>query len=225
MVNEGFLEIFPLLHDCVMELQTDSRIGNMCECGSGLKKNIKCADCIQPPLRCNQCYIKEHQYTWTHRVKVWEDGHFVVRTATSLGFQPQLGHDGDACPVATQPVELILGDGYGIHDTRVRYCGCANGPTRVAQLMRAELFPGTTTQPRMAFTFCGMRKWSLEILECAANVYDIAAMLRRLTDNTYPWRVSVSSSHFVFSPSTYYFFLGCHEAATTSITSVANAEA
>lgn len=131
---------------------------------------------------------------WTHWAGVLqEEDCFAARDISSLGFSPQLGHGGQDCPSPHPPVQFIVVAENGIHDTKLRFCGCQpEGVDRLAQLMRARMFPATVARPEVAFTFGLLRQLELLHLECTANMYDLTAYLQRLTDNQYPWSVAVS---------------------------------
>ncbi|KAF9006301.1 hypothetical protein BDZ89DRAFT_1144834 [Hymenopellis radicata] len=96
----------------------------------------------------------------------WHDGgYFVRRDLRHFGFELQLGHVGGMCLSARAAVDLIVVDVNGMHDCRVRYCGCSGSEvSRVDQLMRTSLFPATTAQPRMAFTFRMLRTMKIDLL-------------------------------------------------------------
>jgi hypothetical protein len=75
----------------------------------------------------------------------------------------------------------------GEHDTTVKFCGCRGPINRVDQLVRARLFPLTAKLPRQAFELSTLRLVDLVHLEAAASMDALAAVLQRLTNNTYPW--------------------------------------
>ncbi|KAF9006302.1 hypothetical protein BDZ89DRAFT_1144835 [Hymenopellis radicata] len=189
-VIESFHAILPHLHDLLMEREVDPCEGTECLCGRGLR-TVRCEDCLDYPVSCSECFMERHRGLWTHWAEEWHAGGFFLRRdLRHFGFELDLGHPGGTCPTPRPAVDLIVVDVNGIHDCRVRYCGCRGSEvSRLDQLMRTSLFAATTAQPRMAFTFRILRTMNLEHLECTANVYDLAATLQRLTDNKYPWRV------------------------------------
>jgi hypothetical protein len=73
----------------------------------------------------------------------------------------------------------------------VKFCGCHGPIDRVDQLLRACLFPSTAKLPRQAFELSTLRLVDLVHLEAAASMDALAAVLQRLTNNTYPWGESV----------------------------------
>ncbi|KAK0211499.1 hypothetical protein IW262DRAFT_1237364, partial [Armillaria fumosa] len=128
----------------------------------------RCKDCIDYHLSCSCYFINKHTNCWNHWVQVWDErGFFVRKDIHELGYVPQLGHLGGECPVPHPAIQTIVVDINGIHDTMLRYCGCQgfSGPDCVDQLMQSCLFPVTTTQPKMAFSFKLLKLFQLLHIE------------------------------------------------------------
>lgn len=105
-----------------------------------------------------------------------------------------LGHHGASCPNPASHTDLFFQvvDTNGIHDTKLRFCGCSN-VDRVDQLMQAGLFPATVDRPTMAFTLTVLKQFHLHHLESKESAYDFIGALRRLTDNAFAHEVAVSN--------------------------------
>ncbi|KAK0215692.1 hypothetical protein IW262DRAFT_1299917 [Armillaria fumosa] len=157
-VLESFVAILPWLHDLMMELEADPFVNTACTCRDGFQ-TTRCKDCIDYRLSCSRCFINKHTNCWNHWVQVWDEQGFF------------LGHLGGECPVPRPAVQTIIVDVNGIHNTMLQYCGCQgfSGPDRVDQLMRSRLFPATTTQLKMAFSFKDVTK-QIRCIFCVWNL-------------------------------------------------------
>ncbi|KAF9016473.1 hypothetical protein BDZ89DRAFT_961870, partial [Hymenopellis radicata] len=188
---ESFMYILPRLHDLLMGHEVADGVNTVCDCGSGLIRDVRCGECKNRRLTCRTCFISRHRSLWHHWVQVWRPvvGFFVRQDIHTIGFTPHLGHNGDNCPVPHDPVKMIIVDVNGVHDTKLQFCGCDlnTSPNRLDQLMNDSLFPSSTARPGLAFTFRLLRHVQLLHLECTANTYDINSFLQRMTDNKYPW--------------------------------------
>lgn len=87
----------------------------------------------------------------------------------------------------------ILVDSNGIHHLRVRYCNCPDAPPHDEQLLLHGLYPSSTKQPRMAFTFRVLDEYLLTNLECKTAPKSFCARLRRLTCRICPESVPVGN--------------------------------
>lgn len=108
----------------------------------------------------------------------------------------RLGHE-DAhtpCPASRSNVSFRVTHSNGIHSTLVRFCECPNAKDRITQLMRARLFPGTTLNPKSAFTFDVLKEFSMLNLQSKCGAFDYMKSLRRLTDNVSTHTVPVSTT-------------------------------
>ena len=73
-----------------------------------------------------------------------------------LGLRVQLGHQaGTPCcqPIAAFDNSFMVIDSDGIHEISLDYCGCQQSLPMTTQLLRAQLFPATTSSPKTAATF------------------------------------------------------------------------
>lgn len=120
-------------------------------------------------------------------------------TLKKMGLRLQLGHwhEGDRrCPnPKTAPGnDFVILDDHGVHPVALDYCGCASSGTETVQLLRAGLYPATTTLPRTAATFNVMRTFHLLSFESKISAYEFYHSLARQTDNTGLEEVKVSWS-------------------------------
>ncbi|TDL13902.1 hypothetical protein BD410DRAFT_734742, partial [Rickenella mellea] len=67
-----------------------------CACGSGTR-TTRCTDCLQSPLSCERCFVKDHKLLPFHWAEQWNGDFFVRKDYSDLGGTITLGHNGDAC--------------------------------------------------------------------------------------------------------------------------------
>jgi hypothetical protein len=104
-----------------------------------------------------------------------------------LGLRVQLGHPiGECCllPERAFNDDFTLIDTNGIHAIGLDFCGCEKAQTRAKQLLRAALFPATTSDPRTAATFRILEHYHLLSFESKVSGYQFYHSIARLTDNT-----------------------------------------
>ncbi|KAJ7229225.1 hypothetical protein C8J57DRAFT_1534542 [Mycena rebaudengoi] len=151
----------------------DHRIFDICPaCTVGNKADHRCTDCL--PL---------------HRVQRWTGDFFERKTLCDLGLRIQLGHwDGreHRCAVPTKSREdiFVIVDDHGVHEVSLDFCGCGRGGSHTRQLLRAGLYPATTTNPRTAATFSVLRRFHLLSFESKCSSYEFYHSLAREKDNT-----------------------------------------
>ncbi|KAJ3527188.1 hypothetical protein NMY22_g9878 [Coprinellus aureogranulatus] len=179
--------------DALFQRYTAKGLGGDCRCGSGAMRTTVCHECWNYEPSCSNCFVDSHIRVPTHWAHVWhpDRGYFVQHDISALPNHPaiHLGHGGLRCPRtpkdSMQDVKevFIIVDVNGIHSTKLRFCGCADGtPDRVCQLLRAQLLPATYRRPRLAFTFAVMQNFHIHHLTSAESAYDYIAALRHLTD-------------------------------------------
>ncbi|KAF9780597.1 hypothetical protein BJ322DRAFT_1112587 [Thelephora terrestris] len=91
----------------------------------------RCLECSYGSLSCGECAVVLHQTMPLHRLECWKDGFFDRASLHSPGFVCNLGHEGAACPVGSQPHELLIVNINGWHKLRVRYCNCGASKLRL----------------------------------------------------------------------------------------------
>ncbi|KAJ3774979.1 hypothetical protein FB446DRAFT_638781 [Lentinula raphanica] len=103
------------------------------------------------------------------------------------------------CPNASGTHGVTIVDSNGIHATCIHYCFCKGFPNYPTQLMRARLFPGTITLPRMIFTFCVLDEFQEHHLASKKAAYDYIGALQRLSDGVFTHEVPDPYSQFVLA--------------------------
>jgi len=199
---EGFLAISDLLQDLLLEHYHNPFSENDCSCGRG-KRLVHCSDCFCYSPACPSCFMERHQSNPFHWAQVWspENRHY-EKTDYSLVLPEiaaiQIGHHGDTtfCPYTKSDSHCNIVHTNGIHSTKLRFCDCPGADTKVVQLMRARLFPGTTGDPKSAFTFSVLKHFSMHNLQSKCGAFDYMLSLRRLTNNTFTERTPVSANLF-----------------------------
>ena len=170
----------------------------ICKCGNGLRV-IKCRDdgCFQYQTSCRDCFIKKHRdnpfhwaLVWDTEKKAWNQNDY---SELAVDCSIQLHHtDDEICTGVKSSNVLRVTHTNGIHTTRVRFCGCEGTPDKLEQLMEAGLFPGTTSEPRSAYTFAVLKEFHMHNLQSKCGAFDYVLSLRRLTDNVFTSKVPVS---------------------------------
>ncbi|KAJ7280892.1 hypothetical protein C8J57DRAFT_1057508 [Mycena rebaudengoi] len=173
-----------------MEGRGDHAGYNACHgCNTGAAE-YRCMDCMGGgELICLGCVRSRHQQLILHHIEKWDGDFFEKKTLRDLNMRIQLGHwheaDGRcAVPVPPKKDTFVIIDDHGIHDVLLDFCGCGRGGSQTQQLMRAQLFPATTTRPATAATFSVLRRFHLLSFESKCSMYEFYHSLARETDNT-----------------------------------------
>ncbi|KAJ7315117.1 hypothetical protein DFH08DRAFT_715859 [Mycena albidolilacea] len=157
----------------------------------------RCKDCFSDALFCKACLVRMHRDNPLHRVEVWIDARFFETvTLKSLGLRIQLGHGRyGTCPgtlakraaAADARVpwdEFCIVDSNGVHEVGLDFCTCSLAETHDVQLLRARLYPATTTKPATAATFRVLRDFHLLSLEAKCSAHHFYNKLARQTNNS-----------------------------------------
>jgi hypothetical protein len=114
-----------------------------------------------------------------------------------MGLRIQLGHWGSdaACPVpqAAPGDDFVIVDTLGVHPVHLDYCNCGQGGHHTVQLLRARLWPATTTNPRTAATFSVLRQYHLLSFESKCAALEFYQSLARENDNLHYKKEKVCS--------------------------------
>ncbi|KAJ6498612.1 hypothetical protein DFH09DRAFT_1336611 [Mycena vulgaris] len=165
------------------------------ECrGPGIQVH-RCDDCFSQALFCTVCTVHLHRDNPFHIIRTWSGSCFVRTDLQSLGLRLQLGHKrGEVCPgtvarsveeqVAAARETFCIVDSNGIHEVGVDFCTCGGETSRTNQLLRAGLYPATSTRPRSAATFRVLRKFHKQSFESKCSAYEFYNALSRETNNT-----------------------------------------
>ncbi|KAJ7160358.1 hypothetical protein C8R46DRAFT_1164810 [Mycena filopes] len=167
----------------------DHIAGDKCErCKVGTPDH-RCADCLGGgQLACAGCMVQAHRQLPLHRVEHWTGSQFELRTLKSMGLRIQLGHWESSNPTCLLPRpapgdDFVIVDSNGVHDVGLDFCGCAQEELRTVQLLRAQLWAATTTNPKTAATFGVLRRYHLLSFESKCSTQEFYKSLSRLTDN------------------------------------------
>ncbi|KAJ7073559.1 hypothetical protein B0H15DRAFT_925638 [Mycena belliarum] len=159
-----------------LEGRGDHRDFPVCECGKGAADH-RCSDCLSGgELLCSACVLARHRRLPFHRIE-------------AMGLRIQLGHWHGrerrcAVPRPADGDDFVIVDSTGVHEVGLDYCGCGQGGADTVQLVRARLFPATTTSPRTAASFAVLHQFQLLSFESKCSGYEFYNSLARLTDNT-----------------------------------------
>ncbi|KAJ7257694.1 hypothetical protein C8J57DRAFT_1436922 [Mycena rebaudengoi] len=138
-------------------------------------------------MLCKSCLISSHRQLPFHKVEHWDGAYFHHTTLKQVGLRIQLGHwagrpECDAPKPASGDSFVVVHE-HGVEEVALDYCGCGGGlPTM--QLLRAGLYPATTTNPRTAATFGTLRGFQLMSFESKCSAYEFYHSLARAADNT-----------------------------------------
>jgi hypothetical protein len=193
------MQIEDHIQDLILQRYGNPHEHETCSCGQGTR-TVKCRydGCLQYPISCQQCFINSHRNNPFHWALVWNTatGVWVKKDYSELSENSfiQLGHQYDqkVCSGTKSAVPIKITHTNGMHISRVRFCGCIDAPDKVSQLVLAELFPATPTEPRSAFTFAVLKHFHMHNLQSKCGAFDYVLSLRRLTDNVFTSKVPVS---------------------------------
>ncbi|KAK6969028.1 hypothetical protein R3P38DRAFT_2671570 [Favolaschia claudopus] len=161
---------------------------SVCQCGIGAP-NFRCIHCMSGGrLLCQDCIVSEHERLPFHSIQEWTGSYFERRTLKSLDLHIQLGHwnvEDPRCPLPEPAFgnDFVIIDTSGVHPVNLDFCGCGQGGHYTVQLLRARLWPSTTTSPRTAATFSVLRSYHLLSFESKCAALEFYQSLARQTDN------------------------------------------
>ena len=89
---------------------------------------------------------------------------------------------------------ILIVDSSGLSHHLLHYCTCASAESPLEQLLKARLFPSTTTRIATAFTFSVLDEYLLDSTECKISTYAFWQKLRRRTRNAFPEDVPVGNA-------------------------------
>ncbi|KAI0069706.1 hypothetical protein K474DRAFT_1610043 [Panus rudis PR-1116 ss-1] len=150
---------------------------------------IKCRDCVNGSLECEKCCVRLHQQNPFHRVDRWNGLHFEHTTLKDCGLKLMLGHkqSGTCSYAIAGPLDFVVLHTNGFHPVNVCFCQCdqlAASGDRIQQLLRAELYPATTTDPTTACTFRLLEQFHILSSQSKVSAYDFYLSLEMITDHS-----------------------------------------
>ena len=196
----------PRIQDIIITHEADALVGLDCLCGrldnttgTTMKATTRCMDCSFSTPTCSECFLDTHKAQFTHWAEVWNNdvGCFVRCDISRLrpfgGYVINLGHGGWPCPKADYSADVLfhIVASNGVHNTKLRFCGCHARVDRAEQLLNHRLFPSTMNRPQMAFTFQLLEQFNLLNVEAKISAHDFIGYIRRLSDNAFTHRVTV----------------------------------
>lgn len=146
---------------------------------------------FQSPLYCRDCICEMHRHSPFDWVERFENGFFVKKDLSELGFVCHLGHEGAPCPknlesnIKTKAFTVVHKNGF--HVVQIRRCAClvnntaAGIDTDLKQLLYAGLFPATLTRVETLFTFEVLEEHRIHTMKSKMPLLDYVRALSRLT--------------------------------------------
>lgn len=198
-VINDFVAIESHLQSILLERYANPTADTLCACGDGFRR-VRCRwdGCFQYPASCERCFVRAHKMNPLHWALLWDSEKEIWCRKDYSELLPgnfiQLGHVGEGkdCPRSGGLLPIQITHTNGVHSTKVQFCGCNGKVNRVDQLLRADLFPATATDPRSAFTLAILRHFRMHNLQSKCGAFDFIMSIRRLTDNTFTRGVPVS---------------------------------
>ncbi|KAJ7016361.1 hypothetical protein C8F04DRAFT_1202400 [Mycena alexandri] len=122
------------------------------------------------------------------RPSYWTGGTFERKTLKEMGLRIQLGHWHNvdrrcSLPTPSKAKDFVIVDIHSVHDVALDNCGCGLGGHPTVQLLRAQLWPATCTNPQTAATFAVLRQYHLMSFESKCSALEFYQSLARQTDN------------------------------------------
>ncbi|KAJ7213821.1 hypothetical protein B0H12DRAFT_1242227 [Mycena haematopus] len=149
----------------------------------------RCTHCFGGgELLCESCVVAGHRQLPFHPILYWTGSTFQRKTLKEMGLRIQLGHWHQRSPVCPLPQpasgnDFVIIDSHGVHAVNLDFCGCGRGGLPTVQLLRAGLWPATTTNPRTAATFSVLRRYHLLSFESKCAALEFYQSLARESDN------------------------------------------
>ncbi|KAJ7609754.1 hypothetical protein DFH06DRAFT_1016897 [Mycena polygramma] len=145
----------------------------------------RCKDCFTDALFCKPCIVLMHKDNPFHCPEMWDGECFVEVTMKSLGLRIQLGHgrNGTGNGDKEKRDDFCVVDSNGIFEVGLDFCSCGLAESHDIQLLRARLFPATSTNPATAATFGVLRQFHMMSLEAKCSAHHFYNSLARKTNN------------------------------------------
>ncbi|KAJ7749743.1 hypothetical protein B0H16DRAFT_1725007 [Mycena metata] len=113
---------------------------------------------------------------------------FERKTLMDMGLRIQLGHWHGvdrrcSLPIPSKGKEFTIVDIHGVHRVSLDYCGCGMGGHPTVQLLRAQLWPATSTNRQTAATFTVLCQYHLMLFESKCSGLEFYQSLARQSEN------------------------------------------
>ncbi|KAG1784794.1 uncharacterized protein HD556DRAFT_1250836, partial [Suillus plorans] len=198
--------------DILLDLEKPSDVSQCQSCQIGEGK-FRCLTCSGDQTFCRSCIVNAHQFLPFHKVQEWTGKCFNDTSLEELGFIWYMGHGGQPCPFSddmhtwenipmdaeadfspmetvhgsTIPTKLTIVHSTGVFLHNVVWCSCPGVDCQQhLQLLKAKLFPASTTRPQTAFTFDVLNHFLIDALECKTSASSFFEKIRRMTNNCFP---------------------------------------
>ncbi|KAG1874976.1 hypothetical protein F4604DRAFT_1880814 [Suillus subluteus] len=153
--------------------------------------SFRCVTCTGDHGWCCPCLITSHRSLPFHQIQCWDNKCFQDVTLADQGYIWYLGHGGEPCPSQTGPLPqdttpVTIVHSSGVFTHYVLGCHCPGSNPQHLQLLRAGLFPASSTRPKTVFTFEVLDHFLIDALECKTSARSFFEKLTRLTNNAFP---------------------------------------
>ncbi|KAG6846689.1 hypothetical protein H0H93_012418 [Arthromyces matolae] len=158
-----------------------------CGCTGTFPAEFRCIDCLHCEMKCRSCIVDNHKTLPLHRIQAWNGQFFEKQSLKCMGLRIQLNHlPGDVCgaPRPAPDDDFVIVDTYQIHEVGLDFCNCEQSIPFAVQLLRAQLYPTTGSNPCSAVTFSCLKHFHLLSLESKCSVFEYMSSVSRGTDNT-----------------------------------------
>ncbi|KAG1720806.1 hypothetical protein EDB19DRAFT_1898410 [Suillus lakei] len=154
-------------------------------------------------MLCHACILQQHTHNPLHRVEEWHSTFFAWVSLKLLGLRIQLdkkkpcSHYQTCLVRDTAGNDFVVIDVHSIHEIGLDFCGCEIAQIHYKQIIHAQLFPATATNPQSAATFALMEFFHLLTFESKVSTYEFYHSIARWTDNTSTTQIRVSFMQMV----------------------------
>ncbi len=130
--------------------------------------------------------MAEHIHLPLHWIDVWNGQFFERRDLCELGLIIYLGHNGETCPELPRvsrdtPINFVIVHDNGVHNCKLHYCHCAQRPTLLSQLIRADYFPASLQRTETAFTCEVLERFHVDYDISKKSAQDFMRVISRLS--------------------------------------------
>jgi hypothetical protein len=183
--------------NAMLAAESPATIGERCSCGiANALRLCHCNDCNFFEPCCAACFIMAHLHNPYHWVEFWNGRFFERKDISKIGYIITFGHDvhGNRCP-HSEAIQFTIVTTNGVHETLVAFCACiGKTQSRFDHLLRARIFPATTSAPQIGFAFMLLKDFHLQTLTSKKSPYDYLFAIRQKTSNTFIEAVPVGRS-------------------------------
>ncbi|KAG8699801.1 hypothetical protein FRC09_006368 [Ceratobasidium sp. 395] len=138
-----------------------------------------------PSRRCALQSTSCHEYMPTHRIQKWARNACSTCSLQSEGLILALGPHTGLCP-HPETQSMTVGDVTGMHTVSMAFGGCAWAPKQNMQLLQANIFPCSDSDPSTGFTFAALQLYHFASAESKLLASCFYSLLQRSTNNIMP---------------------------------------